>query len=301
MPLNDYIDPQKTEKLMNSRWGMPNSRMEAFWIIPPGKSRVRLLPWRESPEKIPWKTLLMHSYNTPFNERIVSNCLRTWNKPCPICNALRPLFNSADPQDSDLYTKLKARFRYLFNVYIVSDPETPENVGKVKIMSIGIKLFKLIQNAYNSAFGIKIFDPEDGYDLIINKDATGRFPNYDASMFAPERTKIGELSEILEQTYDLNQFVTEEDPDVMIAKFSVVPEIARLFEKSLNIIPPTKTTPPVDEDTDELDINNESDINNVVASPDQPHVPEVKNEPQSTPEGYKDSITELLDKWEDEE
>lgn len=74
------------------------------------------------------------------------------------------------------------------NVYVVSDPTTPENNGTVKVLRFGKQLHSIIMDAIEGddadQFGPRIFDlSKNGCSFRIKVDKQGDFPSYVSSRF----------------------------------------------------------------------------------------------------------------------
>jgi hypothetical protein len=89
----------------------------------------------------------------------------------------------------DQVKPLKKAEKWLYNVYVISDPTNSSNEGQVKILNAGAQLQKVIQSAIDgddaAEFGFRIFDlSEKGCNLKIKveKNAAG-YPNYTSSKF----------------------------------------------------------------------------------------------------------------------
>lgn len=108
----------------------------------------------------------------------------------------------------------KRKLSYYSNVYIIDDPENPENNGKVKIYKYGVKILDKIRLALKPASKrkkpLEVFDMFKGADFNIVINKKGKYWNYDDSEFLdPEPLLEGneeKLEEIYNSLYDLTEF-----------------------------------------------------------------------------------------------
>jgi SsrA-binding protein len=119
---------------------------------------------------------------------------------------------------------------WLVNAYIISDPENPENEGKVKIIRYGRELAKVIDNAIDgddaTEFGVeKVFDVQGGATLRIkceNKVANGKtsskgakYVTYASSKFlSPSEIEV-DLDAVYSQIFDLKAVNKQTTPSEM--------------------------------------------------------------------------------------
>jgi len=124
---------------------------------------------------------------------------------CPICTNNSKLWadhkKNASLVAKKLYDTFKRRFHGFAMAYVINDPQTPDNNGKVKLFKYGSKIHDFLQSeifgqgeeAVSDPVGSEAFDLENGYDLIIavtkNVTSEGTFNQY-ALKFAREKTSI---------------------------------------------------------------------------------------------------------------
>jgi hypothetical protein len=105
--------------------------------------------------------------------------------------------------------KIKPGSRYYMNVL---DRES----GEVKILSVGVILYKkIIGSILDPDFG-DITDVNSGHDFKISKmmEAGSPWPKYDQSQPRPKSTPLGnkkEIAEIMDQLHDIHGLVKLED------------------------------------------------------------------------------------------
>ena len=201
------------------------------WI--PGKTyRVRLL-FSVSPNRSqPFIHKNVHKYYDESNKKLswvtcpTSEYISDKNgfKECPICSELGKLYKDKEAGSASaaiLYKEFKRNFFGFAPVFVVSDPNNEENIGKIKIIEYKLTIYEFLKR---EVFGINIrektvvadddivgacaFDLKSGKDLIItvssNKTSQGTFNQYSAK-FANNATAIPLTEEQIDQTIkDLN-------------------------------------------------------------------------------------------------
>lgn len=222
MDINDFISKDEIQKELDKKPGGGEMADNRFWRIPDGKSKVRLLPRLEA--RVPWKTVYSHRYNQS-GEKLFSTCMLTFGKKgCPICKKSWSMWESEDKSVKDLGYQIRKTPRYFFNGYIVEDNDKPENVGTIKIISVGKKLFDLILESYNSDdLGKSIFDAINGFDFEINRKKSGdnpNFPDYSSSRFVFKKGPVVKSWDaIKDKLINIDELVKEETPDELMAKW----------------------------------------------------------------------------------
>jgi hypothetical protein len=222
LDINDFISKDEIQKELDKKPGGGEMADNRFWRIPDGKSKVRLLPRLEA--RVPWKTVYSHRYNQS-GEKLFSTCMLTFGKKgCPICKKSWSMWESEDKNVKDLGYQVRKTPRYFFNGYIVEDNDKPENVGTIKIISVGKKLFDLILESYNSDdLGKSIFDAINGFDFEINRKKSGdnpNFPDYSSSRFVFKKGPVVKSWDaIKDKLINIDELVKEETPDELMAKW----------------------------------------------------------------------------------
>jgi len=194
-----------------------------YWKPPNGKSVVRLLPRFES--KSPFKTVWTHRSPKNHETHEIGTCLRTWGqKGCPICDKSWKLWNSEIKAEKDLGYAVKKGERHIYNIYVVKDDEHPENVGQVKLLSVGVKLQQMITDAASSEdLGLDIYQPENGFDLEINKNPQGKdgFPDYTSSRFHVKRYTLPiDMGELAKKLFNIDKLIPVHTAEELKKKFS---------------------------------------------------------------------------------
>lgn len=180
--------------------------------------QVRLVPNPNSP-----KETIFHYYNHGWNSNatgkyVTALCPTTFGDTCPIDAYYLKTYRTGTESEKEAARVLSRKEAWMVNVYVVSDPENPENEGKVKILRYGKELAKIIESALEgddaSEFGVeKVFDIVNGSTLRIKCESrTGsnrgnqKMVTYASSKFlAPSNLEIDDakLKEIYDSVHDL--------------------------------------------------------------------------------------------------
>lgn len=181
--------------------------------------QVRLVPNANAP-----KETIFHYYNHGWNSTstgkyITALCPTTFNESCPIDAYYLKTYRTGTDSEKESARALSRKEAWMVNVYVVSDPENPENEGKVKILRYGKELSKIIQSALEGddaqEFGVeKIFDIVNGSTLRIkcesrtgnNRGSKQMMVTYASSKFlspSPLDITQEQLNEIYNSIHDL--------------------------------------------------------------------------------------------------
>lgn len=180
--------------------------------------QVRLVPNPNSP-----KETIFHYYNHGWNSNatgkyVTALCPTTFGDTCPIDAYYLKTYRTGTESEKEAARILSRKEAWMVNVYVVSDPENPENEGKVKILRYGKELAKIIDSALEgddaSEFGVeKVFDVVNGSTLRIKCESrTGsnrgnqKMVTYASSKFlAPSKIEVSDekLQEIYSSVHEL--------------------------------------------------------------------------------------------------
>ena len=113
------------------------------------------------------------------------------------------LWNTGVDSDKEIARKRKRKLSYYSNIYVVSDPQHPENEGKVFLFKYGKKIFNKITEAMNPAFeDEKPFNPFDfwsGANFKLKIRKVDGFWNYDKSEF--EAAALNQDDAVIKETW----------------------------------------------------------------------------------------------------
>lgn len=180
--------------------------------------QVRLVPNANSP-----KDTIFHYYNHGWNSNatgkyVTALCPTTFGETCPIDAYYLKTYRTGTESEKEAARVLSRKEAWMVNAYVISDPENPENEGKVKILRYGKELAKIIESALEGddaqEFGVeKVFDVINGSTLRIkcesrtgNNRGSRQMVTYASSKFlSPSELDLNEkqVQEIYDSVHDL--------------------------------------------------------------------------------------------------
>ena len=177
-----------------------------------GYAVIRFLPAVEG-DDLPWAKYWDHFFQGPTGQWYVEKSLTTIGKDDPVSEMNSKLWNTGIEADKDLARKRKRRLHYVSNIYVVSDPENPENEGKVFLYTYGAKIFEKIMDSMQPKFQdetpVKQFDMWKGANFKMKIANVAGYRNYDRSEFANAEALNADdsvLEGIYNQQHSLNEF-----------------------------------------------------------------------------------------------
>jgi len=195
----------KHEELSNPGKGTSNADfLSKFIQLQDGTNAIRILPGKE--DELFYAETKIH--RVPDGQGGTKNvhCRKIHGEPCPMCDAYYSLWKEPY-KDEDLARQIKPRARYYMNVV---DRES----GDVKILSIGVILFKkIIAAMLDEDFG-DITNMDTGHDFKIVKIMEGQWPKYDQSQPRPKSSPAGSKAEMaawMDSLHDVHALVKLED------------------------------------------------------------------------------------------
>ena len=138
------------------------------------------------------------------------------DETCPICDLYVSLWKTGNDKMIAVARDIKAKKRFYINVVDRAD-------GKVKILSMGIKLFEQISSTlYNPDYG-DITHLQEGFDYSVFKSYVSqkgkKWPDYSQSTPRRQPTPLAqtpaEVNEILEGRLDLTECINFAEPEVL--------------------------------------------------------------------------------------
>jgi len=191
---------------------------EVMKFVPGNSYQVRLVPNPNAP-----KETIFHYYNHAWTSNstgkfVTALCPTTFGETCPIDAYYLKTYRTGSETEKTAAAVLSRKEGWLVNVYVISDPTTPENEGKVKILRYGKELTKIIESALtgedSDEFGVeKVFDVANGATLRIKCESrTGankgskQYVTYASSKFlAPSSAGVSEaqIEQIYSSVHDL--------------------------------------------------------------------------------------------------
>lgn len=208
-----------------------------------GYAVLRFLPAPEE-EDLPWVRVFDHGFKGPTGKWYIENSLTTISKADPLGEVNSALWNSGVESDKEVARKQKRRLNYYSNVYIESDPQNPENEGKVFLFRYGKKIFDKLSEAMQPEFDdetpLNPFDLWKGASFKLKIRQVEGYWNYDKSAFSePSQFKDSddEMEAIWKQTYSLSEMVA---PD----KFKSYDELSKKLDDVLGRVSRPNTPAP---------------------------------------------------------
>jgi hypothetical protein len=183
-----------------------------------GYAVIRFLPQKEG-EDLPWVRYWDHGFKGPTGLWYIENSLTSINQPDPVSEHNSVLWNSGRDEDKALAREQKRRLHYVSNVLVISDPDNPQNEGKVFLYKFGKKIFDKIMDVMQPQFAdetpVNPYDFWEGADFKIKIRKVEGWVNYDKSEFsAPSALYEGDenrLTEVYEKLYSLQDFLKPEN------------------------------------------------------------------------------------------
>ena len=167
-----------------------------------GYAVIRFLPAVEG-EDIPWQRMFTHSFQGPGGWYI-ENSLTTINKPDPVGEVNRTLWNSGSEADKETARRQKRKLSYYTNIYVVADPKHPDNEGKVFLYKFGKKIFDKVMESMQPQFEdetpVNPFDLWKGANFKLKIRKVDGYWNYDKSEF-DSPTALSDDDSVLETIY----------------------------------------------------------------------------------------------------
>ena len=176
-------------------------------LKPSNTYTLRLVPFVKDPSKT-----FFHYYSHGWVSEMTGQFQsaispQTWGDRDPIAEARYRLSRTGSEEDKEKAKALNRKENWLVNVYVVKDPDNPENEGKVKILRFGRQLHKIIMEAMEGEdadeFGERIFDlSKDGCNFRVKVEEQGGYPTYVSSRFQTPSKITGVATDNIKDIYD---------------------------------------------------------------------------------------------------
>jgi len=209
-----------------------------------GSAVIRFLPPTENaPNGLPWVKLFTHGFQGPTGSYLIEPCPTTLEKPCPICEANRKLWNSGVDSDKGIASERKRKINYYSNIYVIKDPANEDNNGKVFLYRYGKKIFDMLNEQMNPAFEdiarVNPFDLWEGANFRLRFKKEAGYRTYDPSNF-DNPSALSDDDKVLESVFnkmhELGEFV---DP----SQFKSFEELAERLQAVTTGFTPTRRAP----------------------------------------------------------
>ena len=179
-----------------------------------GYAVIRFLPAGEG-----WTDEYVYSFSHAFQGPggwFIDNCPTSIGKKCPVCENNTKDWATQDKAKQNVVRDRKRKLSYYANIYVIKDPDCPENEGTVRIFKFGKKIFEKIEAALKPKFQddtpINPFDFWEGADFklkVLKKDG---YWNYDSSEFSPSAPLLDgdddKLEEVYSQLHNIEELVS---------------------------------------------------------------------------------------------
>tara|TARA_Y100001972_G_scaffold121424_1_gene165443 strand:+ start:374 stop:1276 length:903 start_codon:yes stop_codon:yes gene_type:complete len=207
---------KELEKVTQPQQQTNSSSDERFWKPEVDKTGngyavLRFLPAVEG-EELPWARVWSHAFQGPGGWYI-ENSLTTLGQKDPVSEENSKLWNTGSDADKEIARKRKRKLSYYTNMLVVSDPNHPENEGKVFLYKFGKKIFDKITEAMKPEFedekAINPFDFWEGANFKLKIRKVDGYWNYDKSEFeSPSKVKESdeEIEALWKKQYPLKEF-----------------------------------------------------------------------------------------------
>jgi hypothetical protein len=193
-----------------------------------GSATIRFLPAADG-EDLPWAQYHEHNFDID-GTYFIELCPTTLGRDCPVCKANSVLWKTETEENQKIVRKRKRALRYVSNILVLKDKDTPEAEGKVWLFRYGSKIFEKIKlqlkPKHEDDPAINVFDFWEGADFRLDIKKVSGFNNYDDSSFRPSTALFKGDDQKLETIYNsLYPLAPFTDPQ----KFKTYEEMEKKF------------------------------------------------------------------------
>jgi len=176
-----------------------------------GYAVIRFLPASEG-EDLPWVRYWDHGFKGPTGQWYIERSLTSIGQNDPVGELNARLWNSGIESDKDRARTQKRRLHYVTNIYVVQDPSSPHNEGKVFLYQFGKRIFDKIMDQMQPQFAdeeaVNPFDLWEGANFKMKIRNVEGYRNYDKSEF-DDASSLSENDEELEAIYNKMHALSE--------------------------------------------------------------------------------------------
>ena len=232
-----------SSELENTSGGKKNYDDDRMWYPKlddekNGYAVIRFLPTTKE-DTPPFVKLYSHGFKGETGQWYFENCPTTLEDgECPVCTANRAIVESYGGWDDTpksvkdgAIRNRKRKISYYSNIYVVSDPATPANEGKVFLFKYGQKIFDQLKEAANPSFPdkapIQPFDMWEGANYKLKIRQVEKQTNYDSSEFEEKSqflTTDDEMSAVYDKQHNLQEII---DP----SEFKALADLEKRFNR----------------------------------------------------------------------
>jgi hypothetical protein len=193
--------------------------------------------------------------------------LTTIGKADPVSELNSTYWNTGLESDKEIARKQKRKLQYYSNIYVVSDPQHPENEGKVFLFRYGKKIFDKLMEALQPQFEdetpVNPFDFWEGANFKLKIRKVDGYWNYDKSEFESP-SKLSEDDEVLDKIYNSEYSLAEFTAP---SNFKTYDELKSRLDDVLTGTQSSKSSAEdVELETVETDVEDKQYVDNVVAT-----------------------------------
>ena len=211
-----------------------------------GYAVIRFLPPPKG-EEMPFVRIWDHGFQGPGGWYIEKS-LTTLGEKDPVSELNTQLWNTGREEDKNTARQQKRRLSFYSNIYVVKDPDNPQNEGKVFLYKYGKRIFDKLNDVMNPQFDdekpVNPFDFWEGANFRLKIRKVDGYWNYDKSEFdsGSPLADDDQLEGIWEQQHSLQDLT---DPK----NFKSYDELQARLNRVLNIgeAPPPKPAPVMEE------------------------------------------------------
>lgn len=193
-----------------------DSSSTEFFKVKVGKSVVRFLPpplGKKSPFRVVWT----HYINLPGSKDPISFAcpMREANRSCPVCQKAEGFKRSGNDADFKKALDLFPKRRVYANIV---DREHPEK--GVQVFGFGKTIHEaLAKIRADEDAGGDFTNPDTGFDIIVEREGTGKNDTNYTVMAARKQSKLGDY-ELISQQHDLERFAKVLSEEEILTKLS---------------------------------------------------------------------------------
>lgn len=186
---------QSIKDALNKNEKEGNVYSEIMKTAPGHTYTVRLLPYAPNPKDTFFEYFNHGWQSFATGQYVQALSPTTFGERDPIAEERFRLLRTGTEDEKEKAKAIKKLGKFLVNVYVIDDPQNPDNNGKVKILRYGKQLHKIIMDAIegedSDEYGPRIFDlGSNGVNFKIKCENQGEFPTYVSSRF----TSAGKLN-----------------------------------------------------------------------------------------------------------
>lgn len=254
---NDTSD-QKNEVSFARKY--PNPKMGTQST--PKEYHVRLIPDMQGDF---YKKMYYHMFQSGESWNFIM-CPKSkdFDAYCPWCALTQLMYQGSDADKKRAYT-YKRKEKFVGNIYVVKDPRDADQgdesrllAGKTFLYEFPQTIEQLIKKEITdteNGWGFKIFDPEDGHNLIITigakkPDKAGKvWPDYALTTFSKRPSSIGDdIDGIMETTQGIMEYIdnsmkTNEEHQELLKSEMVYDDVRDTFERFMPTGKPPEDEP----------------------------------------------------------